>query len=175
MNQKLSNWKKIYDNYEYSSDEELKGQINEQRLLVHRSIDKNQNLIKGIVLWKLDREIKIFEEDIDFLYGFISSLKSPEEVIASTETHNFISKLTKQKGFRLAMASSVLHFFNPKCFPIIDRRAYRTIYKENKYKEDIVVYISYIKDCLKIAKHHDIPFEIIDKILYQYDKERNYL
>ncbi len=73
------------------------------------------------------------------------------------------------------MASSVLHFFNPKCFPIIDRRAYRTIYKENKYKEDIVVYISYIKDCLKIAKHHDIPFEIIDKILYQYDKERNYL
>ncbi len=50
MNQKLSNWKKIYDNYEYSSDEELKGQINEQRLLVHRSIDKDQNLIKGIVL-----------------------------------------------------------------------------------------------------------------------------
>lgn len=69
MNQKLSNWKKIYDNYEYSSDEELKGQINEQRLLVHRSIDKDQNLIKGIVLWKLDREIEIFEEDIDFLYG----------------------------------------------------------------------------------------------------------
>lgn len=79
------------------------------------------------------------------------------------------------------MASTILHFYNPETFLIIDQRAYRELYKkeaprfteQNSYD----IYIKYIKDRYEYwednCKCFGIEFSDIDKILYQLDKNEN--
>lgn len=80
------------------------------------------------------------------------------------------------------MASTILHFFNPKIFPIIDKRAYfalnnclmhERINNKNNGPDE---YLLYIEKCykwflLKTKNEKDLKFENIDKVLYQHDKD----
>ncbi len=76
------------------------------------------------------------------------------------------------------MASTILHFYNPETFPIIDQRAYRELYEKEAprftEKNSCDIYVKYIKDCYKYwednCKCVGIEFSDIDKILYQLDK-----
>ncbi|MBO5337248.1 MAG: hypothetical protein J6A94_09005 [Lachnospiraceae bacterium] len=78
------------------------------------------------------------------------------------------------------MASTVLHFYFPNVYPIIDQRAYRelygTDYPKNTFKVEVLValYLKYIADCYKYQQKNcpEIPFAKIDKVLYQLDKEK---
>lgn len=83
---------------------------------------------------------------------------------------------------KLPMASTVLHFYFPHVYPIIDQRAYRELYGVeypqyiNKLDAMVDIYVKYIEDTNKYQKENcpEIPFEKIDKILYQLDKEKGY-
>lgn len=80
------------------------------------------------------------------------------------------------------MASTVLHFYFPDVYPIIDQRAYRELYGEEypKYitKVEILVkiYMKYIADCHQYQQERcpEISFAKIDKVLYQLDKEKGF-
>ena len=91
-----------------------------------------------------------------------------------------ISLLSKnQKGVRLAMASTILRFRNPKVYQIIDQRVYRIIYgKELKYPESnidlqIKIYLDYLDKLKEVCAKYSIKFEEADRILYKMDKEYN--
>lgn len=62
--------------------------------------------------------------------------------------------LISSKGIKLAIASTILHFYNPDTFPIIDQRAYRELCSEEmpqniKKEKSFDIYYDYIFDCKK--------------------------
>ena len=74
------------------------------------------------------------------------------------------------------MASTILHFFHPSTYLIMDQRAYRVIFKEEMPNNPSPqMYTMYLKKCVKYYKDQklnpDIAFELLDRYLYQMDKE----
>ena len=144
--------------------------------------------INAIVLWKLNRQVDIKNIILQEL-SLCSKITNPKEVLYDGEyfkdVNELLRKLLKSKGIQLPMASTILHFCNENVFPIIDHRAYRTVfnfddstrkleYKEKRKIDDkIDLYINYIKECLKFYDEHidktKMPFSKIDKYLYELD------
>ncbi|HBC99436.1 MAG TPA: hypothetical protein DC053_08880 [Lachnoclostridium sp.] len=92
--------------------------------------------------------------------------------------YDYLNKL----GIKLAVASTILHFYYANIFPIIDQSSYREltgkeypIYSsKDRNKKYAELYINYIGMCFQFNMQEcpDILFEFIDKILYQLDKEK---
>lgn len=80
------------------------------------------------------------------------------------------------------MASTVLHFYFPDVYAIIDQRAYRELYGEEypkymtKVETLVKMYMKYISDCYKYQQkqYPEVSFFKIDKVLYQMDKEKGF-
>jgi thermostable 8-oxoguanine DNA glycosylase len=135
----------------------------------------DQSLINDIVLWKVNRYVKVN----DYIVGQISELK----VLKAGEhrkSKKELSILLELNGVDLPMASTILRFINPKVFQIIDRHAYRAIY-ENKYPlytsastdRKLSVYFDYIDELIKLCKLKALSFTTIDRLLYIFDKKNN--
>ena len=139
-------------------------------------LDEIRDVVNQIVLWKINRMVDLDDKTLHLLFSLRNDIKSVDSVNDSEE---LLEKLLKSKGMRLPMASTVLHFFNPDVFPIIDQRAYRELYKEEysepfALRKKIDTYIKYVKDCFIFYNEKldcKIPFSEIDKYLYQKDKE----
>lgn len=140
---------------------------------------ENRDIINEIVLWKLNRTPYIETSIIDKIYA-LASISTPIEAAENPYSLNVVIGLLNSKGVQLPMASTILHFYYPDIFPIIDQRAYRELYGE-EYPRYIVkteklanIYMRYIRDCFLYQKTKcpEIPFSQIDKILYQIDKEK---
>ena len=59
-----------------------------------------------------------------------------------------------------------------KAFTIIDQRAYRQVFGEKLSQEaGVGVYLRYIKRCKDIRDKFNLPFDKIDEVLYQKDKD----
>ena len=57
---------------------------------------------------------------------------------------------------------------------IIDQRSYRQLFgRELDNNAKAEEYFLYIQKCIEVSRLYKIPFETIDKILYQKDKEEN--
>jgi len=86
-----------------------------------------------------------------------------------------INDLLKSPGVRLPIASTILKFYQPKAFPIIDQRAYYQLFSEKlPHNAGTETYLQYIKKCIDVGKRYNIPFEKIDEVLYQKDKEEGH-
>jgi hypothetical protein len=126
-------------------------------------------------LWKVNRYAKFDEKTINLL----NKINRNEENFNQNLTGDSLLNLLKQKGVRLAMASTILRFKNPKFYQIIDQRVYRFIYgKELNYSEtnlnlQIVIYLDYIEKLKEVCQKYQIKFEEADRILYKMDKEYN--
>ncbi len=146
-------------------------------------------VLNEIVLWKVNRIVDVDDEVLLKTFQYCNNVKGPEDVLSNEQQIKEIVEklLSAKKGIRIAMASTILHFFNPNAFPIIDTRAYRAIHCDepsNKIpqgkSEAVDCYIKYIKDCLEIWKNGcegvrslnecGKGFEYIDRYLYQCDK-----
>lgn len=169
----MDEYKKALDNYKYPSGESITNKIKSKR-----GIAKQKDIINEIVLWKINRAPDISDEIIKKLLK-IKKLKSLTLSSDIEKVKELIIALLNSEGVRIAMASTILHFYNPKIFPIIDQRAYRELYSKvfpsiTKKEEMADLYIQYIKDC--VAYHQDkcptLPFSRIDQILYQLDKDK---
>ena len=88
---------------------------------------ENRDIINEIVLWKMNRRPQVTEELIDAIFS-LKEIKTPLQVLTDEKTERVVEKLLQTKGMQLPMASTVLHFYYPKIFPIIDQRAYRELY-----------------------------------------------
>lgn len=139
--------------------------------------DFNQETINEIVLWKLNRYAAIDNETL----SLINQIKKGDTEINPELTGSIFLRLLgrEQKGIRLAIASTILRFKNPKVYQIIDQRAYRFLYgKELKYSdndinEQICLYLDYLQKLKDVCREHNIDFETADRVLYTMDKIYN--
>ena len=140
---------------------------------------ENRDIINEIVLWKMNRRPQVTEELIDAIFS-LKEIKTPLQVLTDEKTGRVVEKLLQTKGMQLPMASTVLHFYYPEIFPIIDQRAYRELYAMDYPKTMTKIpmltelYLKYIKDCWEYQQEKcpEIAFSQIDKVLYQLDKEK---
>jgi len=133
---------------------------------------EDYDIINMIALWKINREIEIDPETIEYINAIAKTVKSPKEALTNPDVKDCLEQMLNLRGIRLPMASAILHFYQPNAFPIIDERSYRQIFgQEPKSKIKIEEYLNYIKKCIELSNKYGIPFDKIDKILYQKDKD----
>lgn len=181
----MKEYNELFEKYvdNYSPGDEQKEKI--ELLDENSSIEVVKPLINEIVLWKLNRMVEVDDELIKSLLK-IRRITDIEFFLNSNdlrdELKDTMKKLMDSKGIRIAMASTILHFFNPKIFPIIDKRAYFAINnclmpeRINNKNNGPDEYLLYIEKCykwflLKSKNEKDLKFENIDKVLYQHDKD----
>ena len=133
----------------------------------------DQEIINEIVLWKTNRYALLNAEDIHSL-NELMHLRNGEHRQGQTT----LEALLATRGVDLAMASTILRFRNPKVFQIIDRHAYRAVYGRKlnpgtSNTKKVVVYFEYLDDLISLSRDRKTPFETIDRLLYEYDKNRN--
>jgi thermostable 8-oxoguanine DNA glycosylase len=139
--------------------------------------DFNQEIINEIVLWKINRYAAIDQET----FALINQIKKSDTEIKHDLVGSIFLKLLgrDQKGIRLAIASTILRFKNPKVYQIIDQRVYRFLYgKELNYSvndinEQICLYLDYLEKLKEVCRDCNIDFEIADRVLYTMDKIYN--
>lgn len=139
--------------------------------------DFNQEVLNEIILWKINRYAKFDMETI----SLINKINPKGENLDMGLTGDILLKLLSknQKGVRLAMASTILRFRNPKIYQILDQRVYRFIYGEElKYSESninlqINIYLNYLNKLQDVCTKFSIKFEEADRILYKMDKLYN--
>lgn len=162
------------------SDKEYNYQLYLTAKLNNDTSDLDQNRLNEIVLWKLNRYAP-FDKD---LIEVLNSISQSTNEIDFENTKNVLRKLLNTRGVRIAMASTILRFRNPKIYQIIDQRVYRVIYKDkvlisNSYvstasiEKDIEIYIKYLEDLRSVCKHLKIDFEEADRLLYMADRRIN--
>lgn len=169
------NYQEILERFKYEDESDIKERIASTTNTNYR---ENRDIINAIILWKMNRMPHFDDELIDIIYS-LDDIDTPERAVKSAKVKKVLRKLLQTKGMKLPMASTVLHFYFPHVYPIIDQRAYRELYA-NEYpqyvKLDVMVdmYMKYIEDTWKYQKENcpEIPYEKIDKILYQIDKEK---
>jgi thermostable 8-oxoguanine DNA glycosylase len=165
-NEKRHYFNELLDNYDFQT--ELTKELDE---LNSQPID--EFILLKIILWKLNRYPDLKEFSYDRLNN-IATLK-PQEF---KNVREFLNNILEIKGIGLPMASTILRFRNPDTFPIIDRRAFRVLMGENyvessDHKRLIDRYFEYVEKCRQLSQKYDIPFDAIDRVLYQYDKKHN--
>lgn len=170
--------KAVLGRYTYEDDTDIKSRISNMN---KDNTTDNIAAINEIVLWKLNRSIHISEEAI-LMLNSLDYLSSPIDAINDNKVYNLIEELLSSKGIKLAVASTILHFYHPNLFPIIDQRSYRELYgnkfpdysSKDKNKRYIELYYEFISKCLQYNIEYcpGIPFESVHKILYQRDKEK---
>ena len=114
----------------------------------------DQALINDIVLWKVNRYVKV-NNDIVRQISELKVLKAGEHRKSKKE----LSTLLELNGVDLPMASTIMRFINPAVFQIIDRHAYRAVY-EKKYplytstptERKLSVYYDYIDELIKLCE-----------------------
>ena len=171
-------YKELLERFTYEDEMKIMRRI---ATVTANNYQENRDIINEIVLWKINRQPQIDDELIDMIYS-ISNIHTPMEAAENSRTIEVLKKLLNSKGMQLPMASTVLHFYYPDVYPIIDQRAYRELYGIEYLKNTIRVetlieiYIKYIVDCFEYwqLRCPEISFSKIDKILYQIDKERGF-
>ena len=173
-----NNYEDALKNYTYDHGDKILSRIKN-----NKKIEDQQDIINMIILWKINRQAKL---DVAVLKKLLQVHKIQFDSLCNNkktedQVKDLLSSLIQTKGIRLPMASTILHFYNPETFPIIDQRAYRELYKKEAprftEKNSCDIYIKYVKDCYKYwednCKCVGIGFSDTDKILYQLDKNEN--
>ena len=171
-------YQEILSRFIYDDETEIMDRISKVNKSDYR---ENKDIINEIVLWKMNRRPQVDENVIENLYG-LDILGTPLEAAESELTAQVVELLLLSKGMQLPMASTVLHFYFPSIYPIIDQRAYRELYGEEypkyitKVETQVKMYMKYISDCYQYQQKQcpEIPFAKIDKVLYQMDKEKGF-
>ena len=171
-------YQEILSRFVYDDETEIMDRISKVDKADYR---ENKDIINESVLWKMNRKPQIAEKLIDAIYS-LDVVKTPLEAAKSELTTQVLELLLLSKGMQLPMASTVLHFYFPSIYPIIDQRAYRELYGEEypkyitKVETLVKMYMKYISDCYQYQQKQcpEIPFAKIDKVLYQMDKEKGF-
>ena len=148
------NYQEILSHFTYDDSTDIRN-----RAAVAEAGDyrENRDIINEIVLWKMNRRPQVTEELIDAIFS-LKEIKTPLQALEDEKTAQVIEKLLQTKGMQLPMASTVLHFYYPEVFPIIDQRAYRELYAMDYPKTMTKIpmltelYLKYIKDCWEISR-----------------------
>jgi len=111
----LHNWKELLEHYNYTDATAIFQRIEEKGYI---ATQEDYDIINMIVLWKINREVKICGETIEYINSIAKTTKSPEEALNNMEVQDCLKEILNSHGIRLPMASAILHFYQPKAFPI---------------------------------------------------------
>ena len=138
-----------------------------------------QELINEIVLWKINRYVAVDDEALRLLNS--DEIKSA--TINKEFTRHLILKLLGLNGIRLAMASTILRFRNPKVYQIIEQRVFRFIYGQelklstsasiDNMNAQIELYFQYLDKLRTISDKTGWDYSQLDRILYALDIKHN--
>ena len=192
------NPEQILKDYDYDNGYDILVKIQD---LDNNDEESLKAVLNEIVLWKCNRRImrkkttagddygkntEEQENNICKTIANIRSLKNVDEARSNPQmVQTIVESLITLNGIQLPMASTIMNFFNPATFPIIDKRAYRVamkltidnddtsqfLYKEPSRKNAGKYYIEYLEACKEVAGDNKIEFNVIDKFLYQVDKD----
>jgi hypothetical protein len=168
----LSDWEAIHSHYNYDPGDRIKKRIKQKG---YHATPEDVDIINNIVLWKLNRQITVDSETVELLNTVARTVKSPQEALSNPNVPELINDLLKSPGIRLPIASTILKFYQPKAFPIIYRRAFHQLFN-TKLEENAGVesYFQYIRKCIEVRQQYKIPFEKVDEVLYQKDKDEGH-
>ena len=160
----------IYDfDYNTSEKERLRNQIaNKTNLDIED--------LRSIAMWKLNRVIDVSEDVIKKLQSLssIDNLSTNDSLVEEV-----INGLLESRGIGLPMASTILKFLRPEVFPIIDVRAFRSLYGVKPKSKDYTYegYVKYVNDITKLVnnKKHKLNLKLnqVDEQLYCFDRKEN--
>lgn len=168
----LGDWKRIHSNFKYADPTPIRDRIKGKGL---KAYPEDNDIINQIVLWKINRQVELDSETIEYINSIANATKGPAEALANKDLSWLIERLIGSKGVGLPVASAIMKQYCPQAFPIIDQRAYYALYGERlPLNAGVDVYLDYLGRCASIAKEHKIPFENVDEVLYQIDKERGH-
>lgn len=149
------------------------------QILDNYNSDFSQEIINEIVLWKVNRYVAMHSETL-FLLNKVNKTDSILNVELTKEILTSMLDKKKQKGIRLAMASTILRFKNPFIYQIIDQRVYRYITNGSPLPSSITdinrqveIYLDYLVRLKTKSNDLQIPFQEADRILYSMDKSYN--
>jgi hypothetical protein len=167
-NKALQDWERIHAGFKYSDPTPIRARIREKGL---KAMPEDFDVINAIVLWKINREVSVSLETVEFLNSMAGSVATPEEALRNAEVPLLVKDLIESRGIGLPVASAILKQYCPNAFPIIDQRAYFVLYGEKlPMNAGVDVYLDYMGRCASLATEHRIPFEKVDEVLYQIDK-----
>lgn len=156
-------------NSDYNYQEKLTGKLD----IIDS--DFNQEIINEIVLWKVNRFASISEKTLQE----INKIQKTDINLDIELTAEILKGLLGSFGIRLAMASTILRFKNPKIYQIIDQRVYRFLkgeelkYSVTNIEKQIELYLDYLKELKRECEKYNIDFEKSDRIIYEMDKKYN--
>ena len=134
-----------------------------------------QDVINEIVLWKVNRYAKLSPSGLEALNSVTAIQPKAHRTAAAV-----LAALLRESGVDIAMASTFLRFRNKKAFQIIDRHAYRAIYGKDyplhassSDADKIELYFLYLDELYALADSKQINFQILDRVLYVFDKQIN--
>ena len=164
----ITNWEKVYDCHE--NDEA------EYRLLLEtiaNELKRNHTIKKEtfirLINWKSSRLrgiVKLNEYETTY-QPVLSNLKD------FRNSRAMINSLVSLYGIGIPFASTILHFFQPDIFPIIDIRtteslAYFGLWHHNSINDDN--YLSFCEIIKNIQKKSGSTFRQIDRALFSFHK-----
>ena len=165
----LEDWKKTHAGFDYADPSPIRERI---RSKGYAASPEDVDILNAIVLWKINRQIELDFETIEHLNTIASSVATPEQALAHKDVTWLVERLIGSKGVGLPVASAILKQYCTQAFPIIDQRAFFTLHRQRlSLNAGADTYLEYIKDCADIASRYGIPFEKVDEVLYQLDKE----
>lgn len=142
---------------------------------LHSDDDFSQHVVNEIVLWKLNRYVCI-PADVLAELGGTRNLKQGEHRKAGA----VLAGLLGVKGVDLPMASTFLRFRNSSVFQILDRHAYRALYRKpfelrptSALEKKVQMYFEYLDNLLCLCRARGLDFVTIDRVLYLFDKLKN--
>ena len=146
-----------------------------RRLDSLRGAQLDQATLNEIVLWKVNRYVDLKEPALKLLNDVAEVPRG-----AHKQATEVLALLLGTRGVDLPMASTFLRFRNPRAFQIIDRHAYRAVYGKayplhgaSPLEAKRTLYFAYLDDLIDLAQSKGLDFEILDRILYMFDKTHN--
>jgi len=84
--------------------------------------------------------------------GIENVTKEAIKLAERDEIEKSIEKLTELHGVKTRVASAILTFYNPEKFGVMDKRAWKALYNEEKEDFEPKDYVKYLKDIRELAK-----------------------
>ena len=135
----------------------------------------SQATVNEIVLWKVNRYVRLPSTVLDALYALRKL--APKE---HRQADRVLTSLLNCNGVDLPMASTLLRFQNADVFQIIDRHAYRAVYGDRYPVHSATsastkreIYFNYLDALRSLARTCRVAFRDLDRILYVFDKDNN--
>ncbi len=166
-------WAGVYDRRAKPRDRaverEIKGWLRGQPSTKH--LDKRHFV--RLASWKTPRGRPRYERNAPAVVREVTRLACQ----ASNERLK-VQVLMLLQGVNVTVAAAILHFFNPRLFPIFDRRARTTLSKASLWRRSRVkdasldAWSEYVLVMRRLSRRFRVSLRDLDKALYAYDRWR---